>query len=78
MSKRYTVYANGQVAQPFSPVKAEDNKGIAVWFYAGRGEFDFIFQGSDENGWCNPIQFSVPTATIRKALRLVDSVKAKR
>ena len=78
MSKRYTVYANGQVAEPFRPVRAEDDKGMAVWFYAGRGKFEFVAQGSDEKGWRKPIQFTVPTATIRRALRLVDSVKVKR
>ena len=72
---KYTVFPDGRVSEPFRPVRAEDNKGLAVWFYASRGKFEFLVQDSDEKGWIKGIEFSVSTRTIRRALSLVDSVR---
>lgn len=75
MSKKLTVYCGGNVAEPFRPIKAEDNKGMAVWFYASRGNFTFLLQASQDGKWGMPIEFNVSTRMLRKALALVDSAR---
>ena len=71
MSQKRTVY-RGMVCEPYRVVKAEENKGLAVWFYANRGKFEFLIQDSEKGVWRKPIQFQVSTRTLRAALKLVS------
>lgn len=62
--KKYTVWANGRVSEPF-------HLPVSGWFYASRGRFE-IYSGLAD------VCMAIPTSLIRKALALVDSVKPRK
>lgn len=70
MSRKMKVYSDGRVAGAFHSARN-------VWFYASRGCFEFLHQPSKDGVVQQTEEFKISTSLIRKALKLVDSVKRR-
>ena len=73
--KKRIVYPGGRVVEPFT---VKDDGSGALWFYASRGHFDFLFQTITDGKWDKVRRLAIPTRMIRGALALVDSAPASR